>query len=86
MKKSLLSIIFFVMISGLTSYSQDSLNESFFRRKVIFEPSKDDDYYTYRIPSLVCTKNGTLLAFAAARKNQGGDWDPIDIVLKFSDY
>ena len=84
MKKPLLSIIFFVMISGLTSYSQDPLNESFFRRKVIFEPSKDDDYYTYRIPSLVCTKNGTLLAFAAARKNQGGDWDPIDIVLKRS--
>ena len=31
------------MISGLTSYSQDPLNEPFFRRKVIFEPSKDDD-------------------------------------------
>ena len=46
MKKSLLTIIFFVMISGLTSYSQDPLNEPFFRRKVIFEPSKDDDYYT----------------------------------------
>ena len=41
-------------------------------------------YYTYRIPSLVATKQGTLLAFCAARKNRGGDWDPIDILMRRS--
>ena len=41
-------------------------------------------YYTYRIASLVATKKGTLLAFCAARKNRGGDWDPIDILMRRS--
>ncbi len=41
-------------------------------------------YYTYRIASLVATKKGTLLAFCAARKNKGGDWDPIDILMRRS--
>lgn len=41
-------------------------------------------YYTYRIASLVATKQGTLLAFCAARKNKGGDWDPIDILMRRS--
>ena len=39
-------------------------------------------YYTYRIASLVATKKGTLLAFCAARKNKGGDWDPIVLVKR----
>ncbi len=41
-------------------------------------------YFTYRIASMVCTKDNVLLAFAAARKGTGGDWDPINIVLRRS--
>jgi sialidase-1 len=33
---------------------------------------------------MVATKEGTLLAFCAARKNKGGDWDPIDILMRRS--
>ena len=43
-----------------------------------------DDYNTYRIPSLVCTKNGTVLAFTEGRKDVGQDGGPTDIVLKRS--
>lgn len=53
------------------------------RRTVLFEAGQQG-YFTYRIASLVATKPGSLLAFAAARKGQGGDWDPINIVQRRS--
>lgn len=40
--------------------------------------------HTYRIPSLAVTKQGTLLAFAELRKNNGGDSGDIDTVVKRS--
>jgi Neuraminidase (sialidase) len=43
-----------------------------------------DNYNTYRIPSIVCTKTGTVLAFTEGRKEVGGDGGPTDIVLKRS--
>ena len=41
-----------------------------------------DGYNVYRIPSLICTPNGTLLAFCEARS--GADESPTDMVLKRS--
>src|SRR6267378_5465253 len=41
-------------------------------------------YNTYRIPALVCSTNGTLLAFCEGRKNSGADSGDIDIVLRRS--
>ena len=55
----------------------------FMRKMQLYEGGRDG-YYTYRIPSLVTSRKGTLLAFCAARKNKGGDWDPIDILLRRS--
>jgi sialidase-1 len=43
-----------------------------------------DGYHTYRIPSLIVTKKGTVLAFAEGRKNSRSDTGDIDIVLKRS--
>ena len=43
-----------------------------------------DNYNTYRIPALVCTKTGTVLAFSEGRKDVGQDGGPTDIVLKRS--
>ncbi len=41
-------------------------------------------YYTFRIPAIVTTASNTVLAFCAARHSRGGDWDPIDIMLRRS--
>lgn len=43
-----------------------------------------DGYSCFRIPAIVMTKNGTLLAFAEGRKNDCGDEGDIDLVLKRS--
>jgi len=44
----------------------------------------DNGYYMHRIPAIVLTKSGTLLAFAEARKNGRGDHGDIDLVVKRS--
>ncbi len=41
-------------------------------------------YSTYRIPGLVTLGDGTLLAYAEARKDGPGDWADIDLVLRRS--
>ena len=58
-------------------------NNGFHREQVLFKAGTND-YYTYRIPSIVSSPEGALLAFCAARKGGGGDWDPIDIVMRRS--
>lgn len=41
-------------------------------------------YTLYRIPGLVVTQKGTVLAYAEARKSDRGDWGTIDIMLRRS--
>ncbi len=41
-------------------------------------------YNIYRIPGIVVTKKGTILAYTEARRTNGNDWDSIDIVLRRS--
>ena len=41
-------------------------------------------YHTYRIPSAIVTKTGTLLAFAEGRRTGAGDAGDIDLVLRRS--
>jgi sialidase-1 len=43
-----------------------------------------DGYALYRIPGIVCTAKGTLLAYCEARKSNKGDWGTIDIMLRRS--
>lgn len=46
--------------------------------------SGTDGYHTYRIPALVVTRPGTLLAFCEGRKTGRGDHGDLDLVLKRS--
>lgn len=48
----------------------------------LFEAGKGA--HTYRIPALLVTKAGTLLAFAEARQKGGGDAGDIDLVVRRS--
>src|SRR5688572_4491882 len=41
-------------------------------------------YHTYRIPSLIASKPGTLLAFCEGRKNSASDAGDIDVLMKRS--
>lgn len=51
--------------------------------KVTIFEANTAGYKGYRIPALVVTKQGTLLAFCAARKELG-DWSDIDIAMRRS--
>ena len=46
--------------------------------------SGQDGYHTYRIPSLLPTPQGTLLAFCEGRKTGRGDHGDLDLLLKRS--
>lgn len=47
--------------------------------------SGEGGYDTYRIPAVVTTTEGTILAFCEGRKDHGGDAGDIDILLKRSE-
>jgi sialidase-1 len=49
----------------------------------LFEAGRDG-YALYRIPGIVVTKPGTVLAYCEARRNAAGDWGPIDVLLRRS--
>ncbi|MFJ2256765.1 exo-alpha-sialidase [Streptomyces sp. NPDC087844] len=55
-----------------------------FEQQVLFKASQDPGYACFRIPAVVRTTKGTLLAFAEGRVNDCGDAGDIDIVLKRS--
>jgi sialidase-1 len=46
--------------------------------------AKEDGYFSYRIPSVIVTKNGTVLAFCEGRKASRSDAGDIDLVMKRS--
>ena len=46
--------------------------------------SRTEGYHTFRIPAIVASTKGTLLAFCEGRKGGGGDAGDIDVVLKRS--
>jgi sialidase-1 len=49
----------------------------------LFEAGKDG-YELYRIPGIIVTAKGTVIAYCEARKSSKGDWGPIDIVYRRS--
>ncbi|MEV0481502.1 sialidase family protein [Streptomyces sp. NPDC050508] len=55
-----------------------------FDQQVLFKASQDPGYACFRIPAVVKTNDGTLLAFAEGRVLNCGDAADIDIVVKRS--
>ncbi len=53
------------------------------KHRVLF-PSGTRGYRNFRIPALVATSSGVLLAFCAARYGIGDDWDASDLVVRRS--
>jgi sialidase-1 len=57
--------------------------ESFLDKSDLFEAGKDG-YTMYRIPGVVVTARGSVLAYCEARKGDGGDWATIDLFVRRS--
>jgi sialidase-1 len=49
----------------------------------LFE-ARTGDYWNYRVPGILCTPRGVILATVEARRGKGGDWDGNDILLRRS--
>jgi sialidase-1 len=52
--------------------------------KVDLFEARSAGYWNYRIPGLLCTKGGVILATTEARRGHGGDWDGNDVLLRRS--
>jgi sialidase-1 len=59
-------------------------NPAFAQQLNYIYKSGEEGYNCFRIPSLITTAKGTVLAFAEARKNNCGDAGDIDMVVKRS--
>lgn len=55
----------------------------FLRQTRVFQAG-ENGYHTYRIPAIVTTRKGTLLAFCEGRKNSSSDTGEIDTLVKRS--
>lgn len=75
---------FFVIVSCLFFFNFSLLLKAQpVNHECVFR-SGDDGYATFRIPALVTTKSGRIIAFAEGRVNNSSDNGNIDIVMKSS--
>lgn len=72
-----LVLLFFALVTGNSQNTKNSFNYLF--------KSGTEGYNTFRIPAMVLTNNGTVLAFAEGRKNSSSDTGDIDLVLRRSE-
>lgn len=81
MSSKLIGILFVFLT--VASSGAASGAEPFFKTAQLFEGDQGG-YKLYRIPGIVVTRKGTILAYCEARKFTGGDWDTIDIAMRRS--
>jgi sialidase-1 len=74
----LLAVVFATALAGKSSAAEPQLT------KIDLFTAGEEGYALYRIPGLVVTKRGTLLAYCEARKSDRGDWGTIDVLLRRS--
>jgi len=80
-------ILLVVMVLLLSSLGCEKKVEEFTISSLNQEPlwvGGEDGYHTYRIPALLTTKQGSLLAFCEGRKNTRQDHGDIDLLVKRS--
>lgn len=77
MRKNILLTAMALVLTSAVAFSQNL-------GKIVFQKG-ENGFDTYRIPSLVQTQKGTILAFAEARKFNRSDTGDIDLVLKRSE-
>ena len=76
---------FFLLIATLLpGFQSTQAAAPFLTQQVLFKKG-DHGYHTFRIPALVATPQGSVLAFCEARKNNRHDDGDIDLVLRRSE-
>lgn len=78
-RKVIFTLSFLLLISFW-----DLLHAQVYPRFVDVFVSGEEGYHTFRIPALIKTKSGVLLAFCEGRKNSVSDSGDIDLVVKRS--
>ncbi|GAA2316346.1 exo-alpha-sialidase [Streptomyces hawaiiensis] len=73
-----------LLASTAAAHSRPTVASPEFDQQVLFKASRDPGYACFRIPAMVRTTSGTLLAFAEGRVLNCGDAADIDIVVKRS--
>ena len=79
MKYTVLLSIFLSLAAPAVSRSTESELS-----KVDLFTAAQDGYKLYRIPGIVVTSRGTVLAYCEARKSDRGDWGTIDVLMRRS--
>lgn len=74
---------FLLLLIALATCARISLGEALLEKVDVFE-AKTGGYALYRIPGIVVTPAGTVLAYCEARRTGSGDWDSIDVLLRRS--
>ncbi|WP_339731994.1 sialidase family protein [uncultured Gimesia sp.] len=78
----LCSVIFFILCLSTLITPQQVSQAGDFQKTTLFS-ARDGKYHHYRIPGIIATKQGTLLAYCEARITSG-DWANIDILMRRS--
>jgi sialidase-1 len=74
---------FIVAAMAVAGLSRAAAAEPLLEKIHLFEAGADG-YALYRIPGLIVTAKGTVLAYCEARRTGKSDWDTIDIMLRRS--
>ncbi|GAB2832306.1 exo-alpha-sialidase [Streptomyces daliensis] len=85
-RTALTAVLFLAVVTGLLAAPAhaDPGTEPDFSQQVVFKASQEQGYACFRIPAVVRTTDGTLLAFAEGRVRDCSDAGDIDLVLKRS--
>jgi sialidase-1 len=84
MKSFQFALTAFAVVAMATLFPAHShAAEPLLEKQDLFEAGKDG-YALYRIPGMVVTAKGTVLAYCEARKDAKGDWGPMDVLMRRS--
>ncbi|GAA3523792.1 exo-alpha-sialidase [Amycolatopsis ultiminotia] len=78
---SLAALAFLLLVFGVQGVARAA---PALDQQAVFNPHQETGYACFRIPAIVHSASGTLLAFAEGRRDNCGDTGDIDLVLKRS--